>query len=73
MTKPIQLMTAAVAAFEQWRKIRKHPTEKTPEILQQQVVVLLSFRCAESQPIDVKAGAQNTMMTKEVWAKLQDG
>jgi hypothetical protein len=41
MTKQIQLMTAAVAAFEQWRKVRQHPTEKTPKTLQQQAVVLL--------------------------------
>ena len=41
MTKQIRLMTAAVAAFEQWRKTRQHPTEKTPEKLQQQAVVLL--------------------------------
>ena len=41
MTKQNQLMTAAVAAFDQWRKTRQHSTEKTPEMLQQQAVVLL--------------------------------
>jgi hypothetical protein len=41
MTTPNQLMTAAVAAFEQWRKTRQHPTQRTPQKLQQQAVALL--------------------------------
>ncbi|MFT4927400.1 MAG: hypothetical protein ACI8WB_003507 [Phenylobacterium sp.] len=41
MTKQNQLMAAAIAAFEQWRRARVHPTQRTPDPLQQQAVALL--------------------------------
>lgn len=43
MTNQNQRMTAAVAAFEQWRNARVHPTEKTPNALQKQAVALLPY------------------------------
>ncbi len=41
MTTQNQPMTAAIAAFSQWRKTGVHPTEKTPLTLQQQAIALL--------------------------------
>jgi hypothetical protein len=42
MQNPDERMAATVAAFEQWRVQRPHPTQVTPEPLQQQAVALLA-------------------------------
>lgn len=42
MQTPDDLMALAITAFEQWRKTRVHRVLKTPEILQQQAVELLT-------------------------------
>jgi hypothetical protein len=48
MSNPNQLLTAAVTAFEQWRKTRAYAKVKTPESLRQQAVALLSHHCAST-------------------------
>jgi hypothetical protein len=42
MQNPDEHMAATVASFEQWRAQRPHPTQVTPEYLQQQAVALLA-------------------------------
>lgn len=68
MTTQNQPMAAAIAAFEQWRNRRVHPTEKTPVTLQQQAVALLDHYCVSQITSTLNVSSTNLKR----WAGLSE-